>query len=211
MAEEDDDRLKTVQLLEELDAKVERRCERCGVSLCGHQYVACVVMGFKKTPRCADCLATQLGRDRAELLDHLLEYIQRRACFSAGWSHATTREGLEPGLRPTCLWPASASSQHARAGAAELGHAVSSASVATHARGADSIAVDARWDAGDMGCGDLVLELRGRLRSMLAGQLLEVRARDPGAPQDIPAWCGLTGHHLVSADHPLYWIRRREG
>lgn len=61
-----------------------------------------------------------------------------------------------------------------------------------------------------MGCGDLVLELRTRLRAMEPGQLLEVTARDPGAPEDLPAWCRLTGHALVAALHPVYRIRRKE-
>ena len=70
---------------------------------------------------------------------------------------------------------------------------------------------DAAWDAGDMGCGDLVLELRMRLQSMKPGDVLKVMARDPGAPEDLPAWCRLTGHTLLSSQHPEYWIRRKEG
>ena len=69
---------------------------------------------------------------------------------------------------------------------------------------------DAEWDAGDMGCGDLVLELRGRVEALVAGRVLRLTARDPGAPADIPAWCRVTGHALVSAQHPIYLIRRKE-
>jgi tRNA 2-thiouridine synthesizing protein A len=69
---------------------------------------------------------------------------------------------------------------------------------------------DAEWDAGDMGCGDLVLELRGRVEVLGPGRLLRLTARDPGAPVDIPAWCRMTGHALVSAQHPIYLIRRKE-
>lgn len=69
---------------------------------------------------------------------------------------------------------------------------------------------DAEWDAGDMGCGDLVLELRARLEALVAGRVLRLTARDPGAPADIPAWCRMTGHALVSAQHPIYLIRRKE-
>ena len=61
-----------------------------------------------------------------------------------------------------------------------------------------------------MGCGDLVLELRMRLKAMRPGTVLKVTAHDPGAPEDIPAWCGLTGHFLLSAEHPNYWIKRKE-
>jgi tRNA 2-thiouridine synthesizing protein A len=69
---------------------------------------------------------------------------------------------------------------------------------------------DHEWDAGDMGCGELVLELRLRLKPMRPGQILKLTARDPGAPEDLPAWCRLTGHHLTYAAHPIYVIRRKE-
>jgi len=78
------------------------------------------------------------------------------------------------------------------------------------ARGGPRMQQDADWDAGDMGCGDLVLELRLRLRAMAPGDVLRVRATDPGAPEDLPAWCGMTGHALIESKHPLYWIRRKE-
>jgi tRNA 2-thiouridine synthesizing protein A len=68
---------------------------------------------------------------------------------------------------------------------------------------------DAEWDAGDLGCGDLVLALRLRLKELPAGAVLAVRATDPAAPEDLPAWCGLTGHTLVAADHPRYLICRK--
>jgi tRNA 2-thiouridine synthesizing protein A len=70
--------------------------------------------------------------------------------------------------------------------------------------------LDSEWDAGDMACGELVLHLRMRFQAMRAGQILKLTARDPGAPEDLPAWCRLTGHHLIYADHPIYLIRRRE-
>ena len=67
----------------------------------------------------------------------------------------------------------------------------------------------AEWDAGDMGCGDLVLELRHRIARLEPGQVLKVIALDPGARADMPAWCGLTGHALVSVAPPVYLIRRK--
>ena len=60
-----------------------------------------------------------------------------------------------------------------------------------------------------MGCGQLVVELRRRLLQMKPGEKLEVIAQSPGAPADLPAWCRMTGHTLVSADHPNYVIQRR--
>jgi tRNA 2-thiouridine synthesizing protein A len=70
--------------------------------------------------------------------------------------------------------------------------------------------VDEEWDAGDMACGDLVLELRERVRRLQPGQVLRLVAKDPGAPADLPAWCRLTGHQLVVMVHPVYLIRRKE-
>ena len=69
--------------------------------------------------------------------------------------------------------------------------------------------VAGRWDAGDLGCGELVIELRRRLGALAPGARFELVARDPGAPEDLPSWCGLTGHRLVSSHHPTYVIQRR--
>jgi tRNA 2-thiouridine synthesizing protein A len=74
----------------------------------------------------------------------------------------------------------------------------------------ESVTPDHEWDAGDMGCGELVFHLSIRLKPMRPGQLLKLTARDLGVPQDLPAWCRLTGHHLTYANHPIYLLRRRE-
>lgn len=68
----------------------------------------------------------------------------------------------------------------------------------------------AGWDAGEMGCGELVIQLKIRLRDLRPGELFHLVARDPGAREDIPAWCRLTGNELVVADHPRYLIRRQQ-
>jgi tRNA 2-thiouridine synthesizing protein A len=65
------------------------------------------------------------------------------------------------------------------------------------------------WDAGETGCGQLVVELRRRLDGMRPGDTLEIIARDMGAPVDLPAWCRMTGHTLIAAEHPVYVIERR--
>lgn len=65
------------------------------------------------------------------------------------------------------------------------------------------------WDAGDMGCGELVMELRRRLAPLAPGALFELVTHDPGAPEDLPSWCRMTGHALVVAEHPIYMIQRR--
>jgi len=69
--------------------------------------------------------------------------------------------------------------------------------------------ITAEWDAGDMGCGELVMSLRLRMNDLPAGAVLKVRATDPAAPEDLPAWCRMTGHPLVAMQHPIYFIRRK--
>ena len=76
--------------------------------------------------------------------------------------------------------------------------------------GDGTIRNDAEWDAGWMGCGELVLELRFRMASLRPGQVMLLTAKDSGAPEDIPAWCAMTRHRLVRAEHPRYFIARRE-
>ena len=68
--------------------------------------------------------------------------------------------------------------------------------------------IDEEWDAGDLGCGELLLELKRRLDRMQPDQIIRLIALDPGAPADMPAWCRLTGHTLVYQAHPVYLIRR---
>jgi tRNA 2-thiouridine synthesizing protein A len=68
---------------------------------------------------------------------------------------------------------------------------------------------DATWDAGSLGCGELLVLLRGRMQALAPGQVLALVARDPGAIEDLPAWCRLTGHVLLRAEHPVYHLRRR--
>ncbi len=66
-----------------------------------------------------------------------------------------------------------------------------------------------RWDIGDIGCGQLAFELKGRLERLAPGERLEIIARSPGAATDLPAWCRITGHRLISWDHPVYVIERK--
>ncbi|MGU3494161.1 sulfurtransferase TusA family protein [Xanthobacteraceae bacterium A53D] len=66
------------------------------------------------------------------------------------------------------------------------------------------------FDAGHMGCGELVMLLRVRLKRM-PGAVMHVIARDKGAPEDIPAWCRMTRNDLIHHDPDTdgYWIRSR--
>jgi tRNA 2-thiouridine synthesizing protein A len=68
----------------------------------------------------------------------------------------------------------------------------------------------AQWDAGDLGCGELVMDLMLRMRKLESGQVLRLTATDPGAHSDIPAWCRMTGHILQFEDvaNHFFFIQR---
>lgn len=65
-----------------------------------------------------------------------------------------------------------------------------------------------RWDAGDIGCGQLAVGLRREIGAVKCGEALTVVARNEGAAVDVPAWCRVTGHELVSARPPIYVIQK---
>ncbi len=65
-------------------------------------------------------------------------------------------------------------------------------------------------DGGDQACGELILTLKRAVETLGAGEILKLLTRDPGAPADLPAWCRLTGHHLLWGDGGTYYIQRRE-
>lgn len=67
-----------------------------------------------------------------------------------------------------------------------------------------------RWEAGETGCGVLIVGLKREIQRIEAGELLQVTALDAGAARDIPAWCRLTGHALTAEDHPTYVLRKRD-
>ncbi len=69
---------------------------------------------------------------------------------------------------------------------------------------------DEVFDSLDHGCGDFIIDLRAVMRDLEPGTALMVASRDAGAPVEIPAWCRLTGHHLVDASPPFYLLRKRE-
>lgn len=75
---------------------------------------------------------------------------------------------------------------------------------------AEPITYDQDWDAGDLGCGELVIELRFRLKAMRPGEVIRVHAADTGAIQDLPAWCRMTRDRLLhhDAENKLYYIER---
>ncbi len=151
-------------------------------------------MGSKDAPRCPRCLAQALETPLEPFLERAVRFLRRRDCYGAAWQRACEREGqaLE---RPACLW--------------DQQRSVASA-VGPHPGTAPSAApVEFYWDLGDQGCGDLALALRSKVQELPPGTLLAVRATDPGARHDIPAWCRLAGHTLLEADHPTYRLHTR--
>ena len=45
-----------------------------------------------------------------------------------------------------------------------------------------------------------VIRTQDRVRTLAPGTVLEVLASDPGVLHDIPAWCRVHGHELITAD-----------
>jgi tRNA 2-thiouridine synthesizing protein A len=56
----------------------------------------------------------------------------------------------------------------------------------------------ATLDVGHEGCGTLLVVLRKRVEELEPGQVLEVVGYDPGAKEDLPAWCRMTGNPLLA-------------
>ncbi|MFM8932877.1 MAG: sulfurtransferase TusA family protein [Gemmataceae bacterium] len=162
-------------------------CAGCESPLCGHALLHSRAGAGAVPPRCGICLAKVLRLDQATLVGNLTAYVRRRDCYRLAWEKIQQRE-------PDC----------------PLGHSVRPISGESAPSDDGTPGHQADWDAGDLGCGDLLLPLRGRMRALQSGQVLRLIARDPSAPEDLPAWCGVTGHRLLQARHPTYWIQRRE-
>lgn len=92
----------------------------------------------------------------------------------------------------------------------EWAQALAALSCAVPATPAARLGADAFYDAGEQGCGDGPLEaIAALMRDLAPGQTLEVRASEPSVANDLPAWCRLVGHTLVTHDGDRYLIRRR--
>jgi 5-methyltetrahydropteroyltriglutamate--homocysteine methyltransferase len=58
---------------------------------------------------------------------------------------------------------------------------------------------DARFDGGDLDCGNgLLLLIRQHIDPLQPGQLLEFTSTETSVEEDFPAWCRMTGNELVS-------------
>jgi tRNA 2-thiouridine synthesizing protein A len=182
-------------VLQSLAAATGSKCVQCSATVCAHDALASLVLGFRSEPRCTRCLAQELARDVSALRGQLTGYVLSKECLTVGWRWAEARES-------ECAWAETLSGPPNDTGRSGTASVLPRSSVAP--------AHDADWDAGDLACGELVLELRRRLRTMAPGNIIRIRALDPAAPEDMPAWCRLTGHTLVHASPPDYFIRRKE-
>lgn len=191
--------------IEELRSKTARitgvPCAACGRRLCGHEALFSIALGIADQPRCLVCLARSLDRSPHALRDHLRQHFSHRDCYGTVWDEQTAREGANQDGRPVCLWPAG---ELPSSGGDDT---VTPAADAPATAELSSAAVI--WDAGDLDCGDLILELRRRIRELPPGDVLEVIARQTSAAEDLPAWCRLTGHRLLTMTPPRYRIERK--
>jgi len=76
---------------------------------------------------------------------------------------------------------------------------------------------DAKLDAGETACGDLILLISKHMKSLQPRQILHVVGYDRGAAEDIPAWCRMTQNKLVyqtisedSSEPSHFYIERKD-
>ncbi len=70
-------------------------------------------------------------------------------------------------------------------------------------------------DAPGTACVSLTPKIKYELAALGPGALIEVRNDDRSSRLGVPAWCRLTGHHLVDvievdADRTTFLIRKKE-
>jgi len=68
---------------------------------------------------------------------------------------------------------------------------------------------DAQLDARGLLCPIPVIRTQDTVRTLAAGDVLEVIATDPGVLHDIPTWCRVHGHELLATSEENNEIRIR--
>lgn len=68
---------------------------------------------------------------------------------------------------------------------------------------------DAQLDARGLLCPIPVIRTQDAVRTLAAGDILEVVATDPGVLHDIPTWCRVHGHELLATSEENNEIRIR--
>ncbi len=78
---------------------------------------------------------------------------------------------------------------------------------------AESVSPAFMLDACGLSCPGPIMKLKQKIDTMSDGELLEVRASDPGFPRDAEAWCATTGQTFVSGSEAngVYSVRVIKG
>jgi hypothetical protein len=66
---------------------------------------------------------------------------------------------------------------------------------------------DTKFDAKELGCGDLVMALFKFFKSLDPGTRVLVKALDAG---DVMAWCRSTGNTMQASDPPFFLIEKKK-
>ena len=74
------------------------------------------------------------------------------------------------------------------------------------------IEADEVLDCKGLSCPMPILKMAKAIKKMDVGKVLEMQGTDPGSKQDVPAWCGKTGHELLEAEEEegvyRYFVRK---
>lgn len=68
---------------------------------------------------------------------------------------------------------------------------------------------DAEYNGKEEGCGDLVMSLFKFFKTIFPGMRVRVIAHDPGASEDIAAWCRSTDKVLHKSEPPYFLIEKK--
>lgn len=170
-------------------------CEACGGAACQHHALLCRALGLSDRRLCFRCLAAALGQGEDAFLSSALGYVLHRDCWLSEWRAIGACALGGGGDRYPCLPPG-------------VPAALAAAAPAPEKRPPADWRHDREFDGGDLACGDLLFDLRLAFADFSPGERVLVTAHDAGAPVDLPAWCRLTGHVLLGADHPHYLVRK---
>jgi tRNA 2-thiouridine synthesizing protein A len=58
-----------------------------------------------------------------------------------------------------------------------------------------------KLDARNSLCPLPVIKTQNKVNALQAGDILEVTCTDPGALNDIPAWCRINGHKVIETEN----------
>ena len=64
-------------------------------------------------------------------------------------------------------------------------------------------------DAGDVGCGELIMFLKETIQPLPRGTRILLVARDYAAGTEVDAWCRMTGNHLARFEDRFFLVVRR--